>query len=67
MACLKVVGDTLQFDTRSGEMGAADQLHHYRGRLMGDEIRFVLQSEGGSTTHEPVEFVARRADTAASR
>jgi len=63
----RVDGDTLRFDTHSGEMGSPDQVHHYRGRLVGDEIRFVLQTEGGSTTHEPVEFVARRADPASTR
>jgi hypothetical protein len=62
-----VEGDALRFDTHSGEMGSPDQVHHYRGRLVGDEIRFVLQTEGGSTTHEPVDFVARRADPSSTR
>ncbi len=63
----RVEGDTLRFDTRSGEMGGPDQVHHYRGRVVGNEIRFVLQTAGGSAPHEPVAFVARRADAAAGR
>jgi len=43
----------------SGEGGAA-VVHRYRGRLAGDELRFVMQTEGGSSAHVPIEFVARR-------
>lgn len=55
-----VDSDGLRFDTRTSEMGGAELLHHYRGQLVGDEIRFVLQTEGGTAPHEPVTFVARR-------
>ena len=53
------------FVTRTSEKaepGASSRVveHRYRGRLAGDEIRFVMQTEGGSSTHVPVEFVARR-------
>ena len=55
----------LRFQTRTGEIGtgagmAADTVHRYRGRRVGDELHFVMQTEGGSTVHVPVEFVARR-------
>lgn len=56
----------LRFLTRTGEIGeragrtVAETAHRYRGRLVGDEIRFVMQTEGGSSSHGPVEFVARR-------
>jgi len=40
-------------------------VHRYRGRLAGDEIRFVMQTEGGSSAHVPIEFVARRVAPAA--
>ncbi len=33
---------------------------------IGDELRFVMQTEGGSSVHVPVEFVARRAAASAS-
>ena len=56
--------------TRTSELaGAGDGgpvVHRYRGRLVGDEIRFVMQTEGGSSAHLPVEFVARRAAASAA-
>ncbi|MEO7151011.1 MAG: toll/interleukin-1 receptor domain-containing protein [Burkholderiaceae bacterium] len=37
-------------------------VHRYAGRLVGDdELRIVMQTEGASTPHLPVQFVARRA------
>jgi len=35
-------------------------VHRYRGTFVSSEIRFVLQTEGGSSPHVPVEFTARR-------
>lgn len=40
--------------------------HRYHGRLQGDEIRFVTQTEGGDTPHVPIEFVARRVTSGGS-
>ena len=61
----------LRFLTRSAEVGtgtgtgtAVETVHRYRGRRVGDELRFVMQTEGGSTAHVPVEFVARRSPPA---
>jgi hypothetical protein len=51
--------------TSAGDGGAA-AVHRYRGRLAGDELRFVMQTEGGSSEHVPVEFVARRVAPAAA-
>jgi hypothetical protein len=59
-----VDGAQLRFVTRTNELGgAADAalVHRYRAQLVGDELRFVMQTEGGSSSHVPVEFVARRA------
>lgn len=59
----------LRFVTRTGEMLGNDTVqasHHYRGRVVGAEIHFVMQTEGGSSSHVPVEFVARRLAPAAS-
>ncbi len=55
----------LSFVTRTSELtgaggGSAEVVHRYRGRIAGDEIRFVMQTEGGNSVHVPVEFVARR-------
>ncbi len=62
-----VAGDELRFTTRSREVGStsSEPLHRYSGRLVGEEIRFVMQTEGSSSTHVPVAFIARR--LAASR
>lgn len=54
----------LSFSTRTVEVSGAapsDTVHRYRGRLERGELRLVMQTEGGSTPHVPVEFVARRA------
>ena len=59
----------LRFVTRSGEIGAGaatDTVHRYRGRRVGDELHFVMQTEGGSSAHAPVEFVARRSPAAST-
>ena len=62
----------LRFLTRSAEIAtgagtAADTVHRYRGRRVGDELHFVMQTEGGSTVHVPVEFVARRSSPAPAK
>ena len=61
----RVDAEGLHFTTRSLEStGGADtareSLHRYRARWVGGELRFVMQTEGGSSPHVPVEFVARR-------
>jgi hypothetical protein len=57
--------ERLSFVTRSQEaLGAGASrtvTHRYRGRLEGKELRLVLESSGGYSTHTPVEFVGRRA------
>jgi len=52
--------------TGSGDAGTA-VVHRYRGRLAGEELRFVMQTEGSSSPHVPVEFVARRVSSQASQ
>ena len=63
--------DGLRFITRSAETGGGGSetttVHRYRGRVSGGEIRFTMQTEGGSSAHVPVEFVARRVNAAASQ
>ena len=59
----------VQFTTRTRESsGGAEKeaAHHYQGSLQGDEIRFVVQTEGGFSEHVPVEFTARRVGAGAS-
>ncbi len=53
----------LRFVTRTSELGSSGNgavVHRYRGRLAGDELRIVMQTEGGSSVHVPIEFIARR-------
>lgn len=62
-----VAPGALRFVTRTRETGADGSLeavHRYTGRIVGDEIRFVMQTEGGSSPHVPVEFTARRTEPA---
>jgi len=64
-----VDGAQLRFVTRTSEIGGtagdATVVHRYRAQLVGDELRFVMQTEGGSSAHVPVEFVARRSAASA--
>jgi TIR domain len=56
-------GDGLRFVTRTTEVSGSastELTHRYRGRLVGDELHFVMQTEGGSSAHAPVTFAARR-------
>ena len=57
--------DGLHFITRTAESsGSGDNtrelVHRYRGRWVNGEIQFVMQTEGGSSAHVPIKFVARR-------
>ncbi len=59
----------LRFVTRTSEVSGAagsgvETVHRYRGRLVDNELLFVMQTEGGASPHAPVEFVARRAAAA---
>lgn len=59
----RIEADGLVFVTRTRELGAdgsSELVHRYRGRRIGDDLRFVMQTEGGASPHLPVEFVARR-------
>ena len=64
-----VAPGTVRFVTRTSETGGGgivEAVHRYTGRIVGDEIRFVMQTEGGSSPHVPVEFTARRAGPASA-
>jgi len=57
--------DKLEFVTKTREIlddenNPKEVTHHYRGTISGDQITFVLQTEGGYTTHIPIEFTANR-------
>jgi hypothetical protein len=57
--------DTLRFVTRTQEVlsdwnNPRDVVHRYRGTLVGSEIKFIMQTEGGYSSHVPIEFVAKK-------
>lgn len=56
--------DKVEFVIKTQEIrndeNTKEATHHYRGTIMGDQIIFVLQKEGGYTTHNPIEFTANR-------
>lgn len=55
-------GDRIRFTTVTEEVAGSvrEARHHYRARLVGDELHVTLQTEGGFSQHAPVTFVARR-------
>lgn len=57
----KAKKDKLHFITRTQEiLGNRNVVHRYEGRVFRDEIKFVMQTEGGFSGHIPIEFTARR-------
>ena len=62
----KAKKDKLQFMTKTQKVLGDDWnspkvvVHRYRGKVLRDEIKFVMQTEGGFSEHIPIEFTARR-------
>jgi hypothetical protein len=60
----EIAGDTLRFITKTpeslGSGPAQEAIHRYHGKIVGDEIKFVMQTEGGYSPHVPIEFTAKR-------
>lgn len=61
----EVSADTLRFITKTpetlgGSGPAQEAIHRYQGAIVGDEIKFVMQTEGAYSAHVPVEFTAKR-------
>jgi hypothetical protein len=58
-----IEGNRISLVTRSEEMAGNDTRvarHQYHGIVENEEIRFVMQTEGGFSDHVPIEFVAKR-------
>ena len=59
----------LHFITRTRELLGGDSqnprdvVHRYRGKFLGREIKFIMQTEGGYSEHVPIEFTAQRRPT----
>ena len=59
----KVKNNKLQFILKTKEIdgqGTKEAVHLYQGDIVGDEIKFVMQTDGGFTEHIPIMFSARR-------
>jgi hypothetical protein len=60
----EIAGENLRFVTKSPEsLGSGpskEAIHRYQGKISGDEIKFVMQTEGGYSAHVPIEFTAKR-------
>ncbi len=56
--------DKLQFITKTQEILESEEpkvsVHRYQGKYSGDQIKFVMQTEGGYSEHVPVDFTANR-------
>jgi len=60
----KTSKDGLQFMTItaevSGSQSTGDLKHDYRGKVLDGEIKFIMQTRGGSSAKGPIEFIARK-------
>ena len=60
----KIKKDKFQFITITqeilGSLPDRDSIHDYRGRILGDEIKIVMQTKGGYSDHIPIEFIAKK-------
>ena len=56
--------DKLLFITKTQEILDSEEprisVHRYRGKYIGDRIEFIMQTEGGYSDHEAIEFTAKR-------
>jgi hypothetical protein len=54
--------DKLMFITKTPEILGSEEpkmsIHRYRGKYSGDQIKFIMQTEGGYSEHVPIEFTA---------
>jgi hypothetical protein len=65
----KLEGTKLTFTTKSHTMlgdKMYEEKHFYRGRVSGDTIEFVLQTDSGYDSRPPEIFTARRVPAAAT-
>ncbi len=60
-----VKNDRVEFITKTNEISSSwdegesrTSIHRYSGKIQGDSIRFVMQTEGGYSFHTPIEFTA---------
>ncbi len=61
----KVAKGKLEFVTKTQEVlddwkHPREAVNRYHGEILKDEIKFIMQTEGGYSEHVPVEFAAKR-------
>ncbi|MDD2814531.1 MAG: hypothetical protein PHP00_02190 [Thiotrichaceae bacterium] len=60
----KLQKNKLTFITKTqeeiGSTGMKETTHLYRGEIQQNQIIFMMQTEGGFSSHLPIEFVAKR-------
>jgi hypothetical protein len=59
----RIQENTITFVTKTAEnLGneTKEVTHSYRGKVVGNEIRFIMQTDGGFSPHPPIQFTARR-------
>lgn len=62
----------LEFITKTSEITSSwnegesrESIHRYSGKIAGDSIQFIMQTEGGYSLHSPIEFTAHKVADAA--
>jgi hypothetical protein len=61
----RIDGDRITFETHTQTVigdwnNPRNDVHRYRGRVAGDTITFIMQTQGGGSD-VPVQFTAKRA------
>jgi hypothetical protein len=61
----QVKKDQILFITKTQEVLGVEEninenIHRYKGKIFRDEIKFIMQTEGGYSEHIPIEFTAKR-------
>lgn len=60
----------LQFITRTRAFSGdtvKEMVHHYQGTVVGDEIKFIMQTEGDFSEHVPIQFIAKKVPKATEK
>ena len=56
--------DKVFFITKTQEILGSKEpkisIHRYQGKYLGDQIKFIMQTENGYSEHIPIEFTAKR-------
>ena len=56
--------DKIQFITITrevmGSLPERETVHDYRGRFLGNEMKFIMQTKSGYSEHSPIEFIAKK-------